>query len=465
MAEAEVIEESEALADAESVAASLSSYDEDYAEDAAPETVAATPETAETDEDSDDDFDEDTLAAQTKTNQPPQASEPQFTPRPGALEKLTRARARVIKIRGLEPESIETVEESVVDTAASTPDAMSLIDLETPIGLDEDADLNSIIEDASPIEDEPRVDSLLPPEVEADLERELAELRAEEELDRQIAALSKHEDPQAEGDSRRHFDDATGDDAVSRLMAQADSAMEGEDTKRRQSAIAHLKAAVAATVAERRATAGQPAPTKEPSRIARYRDDLAMVVRGRLPGSQKPAQGERPAPLVLVSEQRIDRPRPVAVPTPSAPVVQPTAQISPVRPRRVTNSGLAMQAREDDSLDEDYEDDAAVDAADALADSKGFAEFVERIGAKSLSEVMEASAAYMSCVEGRPQFTRPQLMRQLTKFAPTSDLPREDGLRSFGKLLRNGRIEKIKRGQFAVSEASPYLEEAKRFAG
>jgi hypothetical protein len=444
-----------------------SAEDEEFDEDLAPETLSAATETTTTsdfDEDAEEEEEEDeTTAGPAKTIVPPLVPEPQFTPRPGALEKLTRARARVIKIRGLEPESAAETEQPSAAPATSTPDAMSVIDLNADAG--QTPDIESSDDLAEPAQPEIASESPLAPEVEADLERELAALRAEEELDRQIAALANHEGVKPETDNRRHFDDATGDDAVSRLMAQADSAMEGEETKRRQSAIAHLKAAVAATVAERRATAGQPVQTKEPSRIARYRDDLAMVVRGRLPGSQKPSQGERPAPLVLVSEQRIDRPRPVAVPTPGASATQPAAAISPVRPRRVTGSGLAMQTREDDDLDEDFEDDAALESASAFVESKSFADFIERIGARSLAEVMEASAAYMACVEGRSQFTRPQLMRQLTKFAPTSDLQREDGLRSFGTLLRNGRIEKVKRGQFAVSDASPYLKEAKRFAG
>jgi hypothetical protein len=47
------------------------------------------------------------------------------------------------------------------------------------------------------------------------------------------------------------------EEAVNRLMAQANSEMGGEETRRRQSAIAHLKAAVAATEAERKFTGEQ----------------------------------------------------------------------------------------------------------------------------------------------------------------------------------------------------------------
>jgi hypothetical protein len=38
-------------------------------------------------------------------------------------------------------------------------------------------------------------------------------------------------------------------------------------------------------------------------------------------------------------------------------------------------------------------------------------------------------------------------------------------LRTFGALLREGRIQKIKRGQFILSESSTYLAEARSLAG
>ena len=114
--------------------------------------------------------------------------------------------------------------------------------------------------------------------------------------------------------TRRAFAEEAADAAVTRLMAQADEVMEGPESKRRLSAIAHLKAAVAATVAER--NAGADLPPAQPSRLARYRDDLAMVVRAKL--GVGPAAGERPAPLVLVSEQRIDRVAPAVAPAPAA---------------------------------------------------------------------------------------------------------------------------------------------------
>jgi len=302
----------------------------------------------------------------------------------------------------------------------------------------------------------------------------------------------------------------TQDGDVDRLLRQADDEMSGPENQRRLAAIKHLKAAVAATVAERRA--GVPAPNEE-ERADPYRADLARVVRparprsseagrstprpGAAPAAPPAAADGRPAPLVLVSSQRIDR----AAPDPHAPI----------RPRRVSvvsSAGIALvadvaepeEAAEDPQVntevaatvraaledergvktdDASFEaagfegsDEEAEDAADAgaradniFAESSDFADFAERLGASNLAEMLEAAAAYATCVEKREHFTRPLLMRRIASGQPGEKITREDGLRSFGTLLRDGTIEKVRRGQYALSESSALLAEARRITG
>ena len=232
-------------------------------------------------------------------------------------------------------------------------------------------------------------------------------------------------------DSRRSLRDraalASSEDDMSRLMAKTKSEMDEPETASRRSAIAHLRAAVAATRADKAAGV----PRREDTIGDVFRDDLAQVVRPRRPRAEgsatpRPAEQHRPAPLKLVAEQRVDA---------------PVAPAAPVRPRRISVADL-----QDGGLGKN----AAATAADP-ADDKGFAEYVEQTGAQGLSEVLEAAAAYLAFVEGHEVFSRPLLMNR-ARTAVGPEFSREDGLRSFGQLLRQGKIQKAKGGRFTVAE-------------
>ena len=423
--------------------------------------------------------------------------------RPGAAEKLQRARARVIRIRKVDDAAPEAtvaetgpvvsaapartvqVQRDAVPPAAKEPApdedfAPDLSDIFAEVAEDTPAAPKAIPPAAAPAapapiaampEAEP-AEGLLSAEDEAELMRELAALRQNDEEGPEAEAAAGASAFVLQQENRKGFDGPTADEALGRLMKQTDTEMEGPETKRRQSAIAHLKAAVAATVAERKVTGEKPAEATGVSRLARYRNDLAMVVKSALPGrGTAEPQKDRPAPLVLVSEQRIDKPRApsTAAPAAQAPTVVAAAPapiapapIAPVRPRRVSSSGLAMQAAEDPLFDDE---DAEGDLSNLFGDAKGFSDFVNRVGATTLEEILEASAAYLAGVERLESFSRPQVMSQVGAVIPAGSFQREDGLRGFGTLLRNGRISKLRRGQFVLSEESPYLAEARKIVG
>ena len=410
--------------------------------------------------------------------------------RPGAQEKLLRARARVIRIRkpdgteadtqpdGLTEDRVEVKPEAKAPAEVAMPampaeetaisdyvTALAATSVEVPEAAP--APVAEKAPDAAKPADTPDlslmgdVEMILSPEDEAALQRELAALSGSEQDDETRREADVVADLSAAPDGRKGFDGPSADEAVSRLMKQTDSEMEGSEAKRRLSAIQHLRAAVAATVAERKVTGDAPQDTEKVSRLARYRNDLAMAVKNVLPGRGGDSAAERPAPLVLVSEQRIDRPRPAAPASPVAPAAA-AGPVAPVRPRRVASSGLAMQAAE---AFDDEDDEEAEDGENLFGDSRGFAEFVDKVGAQSLEQILEAAAAYLSGVEGRDHFSRPALMQKVVAVVPTGSLQREDGLRSFGALLRKGRIAKIRRGKFTLTEESAYLAEARKVAG
>jgi hypothetical protein len=347
---------------------------------------------------------------------------------PAATPTPQRARARVIKIR------------RAPETPAASP---------APAAETSDA-------------------GMLSPEAEADLMRELAELEYDQpQVEEPASAVPQPKKDQSPAvrvapvrpnrpvsTRRKSGELSTSEDdaSVKRLLDQTNTELEGKENRRRLSAIAHLKAAVAATVADRKEGVDQ-GPTEE-MRMNPYRNDLERAVRARPTASQgSNANAERPAPLMLVSEQRIDAPR----------VKQNAAQrhVTPVRPRRAPAGNLAVSSHDDEDLD------ATPDAADGqniFDRTTSFSDYAEKLGAESLAELLEAAVAYSAHVQGHSEVTRPQMLSHVLSAQPDLKGDRETMLRSFGTLLREGRIEKVRPGHFSLSETSPIHAEALRAA-
>ncbi len=128
---------------------------------------------------------------------------------------------------------------------------------------------------------------------------------------------------------------ADTDDAIDRILAKTNTELESGESSRRRSAIQHLKRAVRATRADREANADE---AGSDDRKDDYRRDLAEVVRPRRPAAQAQTRPtRRMAPLVLISEQRVDSQE-------ETPAERPA--VRPVRPRRITKGALALDTAE-----------------------------------------------------------------------------------------------------------------------
>ncbi len=270
----------------------------------------------------------------------------------------------------------------------------------------------------------------------AELEREYAAPEATADLAEPEADLSDHaedasdeiaaEDTPEAAKPRNQLPD-TDDETMSHILSQTDEALNEPESSRRRSAIAHLKAAVAATEAARSLgdEGDDPAKTEEA-----FREDLNEVVRPKRPTRPVKPSGRtarpRPAPLKLVASQRID-----------APQADAATNDVPVQPRRVASAKPMISE----------------------GDASSFAEFAEKMGASELPELLEAAAAYTAFVEGSEDFSRPQIMQKV-QMTVGAEISREDGLRYFGTLLREGRISKVRSGRFAVAEDTRYRPSA-----
>ena len=67
--------------------------------------------------------------------------------------------------------------------------------------------------------------------------------------------------------------------------------------------------------------------------------------------------------------------------------------------------------------------------------------------------------------EGLEEFSRPQVMRHVVSTNLPMTRSRENLLRTFGLLMRQGSLARSRRGQFQLAPGSEFAEQARRFAG
>ncbi|MEM9476686.1 MAG: hypothetical protein AAGA71_15430 [Pseudomonadota bacterium] len=398
-------------------------------------------------------------------------------PEEAPAEIVGEADAEALSDEDMPQDEDGVAEEETVDEIALTDDLDDPIDLEDLKALDGASDEDVVAEDApeealdSDVEDEPEFEEAAPEAVAEDQEPDdapdadesvlaavTAAVTAEDEVEPaaeevsdtadEVFAAAESDDLDAEAAPAAEGDDADGDigfedepsaeAAFDRILEETNSKLDETESSRRRSAIAHLKAAVAATKADRLLNLGVEKSAAAEEEQSQYRADLAKVVRPRRPDDTKASDarpspmGEAPSPLMLVSEQRVDG---------AAEAVDRKS----ILPRRVNTKTIVQQ------------EDPMADGANS------FAEFAQQMGATELPDLLEAAAAYSAFVEGRREFSRPQLMRRVASYEQET-FTREAGLRSFGQLLRQGKIQKLKRGQFTITDETRFNPEA-RVAG
>jgi hypothetical protein len=330
------------------------------------------------------------------------------------------------EIEAVEPETTESVADLEVDQtiAADIADADDHAD-QQDFGNDE---IRAAVAAALPV-------GQLSDDDEDDLQRELAAVaedvvsiddaapEIEEIVVEEVAEVAAEMPEVVEAPARagREILPATDDAAMSRIMTQTDEALNEPTGSRRRNAIAQLKAAVAATEAARQLgdASDTVAKAQEP-----FREDLDQAVRPRrsVADEAQDLRSERPrtAPLKLVASQRVDE----------------EEAASDSQPRRVASQPVES------------------------GEKGGFAQFAAQMGATELPDLLEAAAAYTSFVEGVEDFSRPQIMKKV-QLTSDEEFSREDGLRSFGTLLRQGRISKVRNGRFQVSDQTRFRPDAR----
>lgn len=218
--------------------------------------------------------------------------------------------------------------------------------------------------------------------------------------------------------SRRETSEPVDTADVSRLMDETDQQMAKPESNRRRNALAHLRAAVAATIADKSLGKDDKDSTEA------YRNDLAKAVRPRRPET---SGVRKSAPLRLVVEQRIDEPATeapeIAAPKPEVAVTDThESQTEPVK----------------------------------TSDFADFGQFAAHVGAHSLEAKLEAAATYLSQIRGIDQFSRPQLLRTVKLSGTEDDFSREESLQHFAHMLRTGKLARKEDGLFEVTDEIGY---------
>ncbi len=193
---------------------------------------------------------------------------------------------------------------------------------------------------------------------------------------------------------------------ITRLMDQTDQKMAQPDNSRRRNALAHLRAAVAATMADKSLV-----KSKKSDAADAYRNDLAQAVRPTRP--TRTGQ-DAPAPLRLVAEQRTN--------------VASTQEQTLHRPPA---------------------------AKQASPEFESFDEYVAFVGAHTLPAKLEAAATYLAEIKGIEHFSRPQIMRTIMA-AEGEAFQREESLKNFARMINDGKIVRNPDGLFGITSDIGY---------
>ena len=285
------------------------------------------------------------------------------------------------------------------DLAEDIRNLISSTDLETT---DEDnlvAELAEIERDAKALEEQQKANRVVP--------RTLDELVAED-----LGEISMTDSANADA-AQRQDDQTEREVALDRLLDKTNDQLGDQEGNRRRAAIAHLKAAVAATKADELLQSKR--RQGEAETIDKFRDDLAQVV-GRAAPDPDSADDEKP--LLLASELRVEN--------------------GDTWTRDISDHSPGIQQP-----------------------SESFADFVERTGVKELPDLLEAAAAYSKFIEGEETVSRPQMIRRATSISPENAISREQTLKSFGQLLSSGRLQKLGQGQFMIADGNRFEKAAR----
>ncbi len=243
------------------------------------------------------------------------------------------------------------------------------------------------------------------------------------------------------------------EEALERLLETTNSKLSTPSHARRSNALERLKAAVAATEAERHLRGGTKTSRPKVQDLSvdpeKFRSEMRAVrssheenmkisrpVLNREAGSRRRGSV---ATLILASDQQV------------APADAPAEGLKKKPDGDVTTENT----RQKPSLE------IVRPKPERPAQPVGFAAFATKSGASTLHQLLEASAAYLAIVEDQPRFSHERLIANLDGYLQENDVSPEATSRSLNRLLRDGRILRVKADRYTLSKSARHGYQAK----
>jgi hypothetical protein len=375
-----------------------------------------------------------------------------FATRRGALasadDEPTQSAAELLAEEDLADEA------SDVDLAAQADSIKAQIDQEVIASVEEEAPKAEIdelaIEESEEVADQTA-------EIEAIRAQITEEVTASEEpvdtAEADAVAVEKSTQRNSGDDIQRE------EEALERLLETTNSKLENPAHTRKSNALERLKAAVAATDAERRMRAetektarpkvqdlGSAAEFK--SRLGDVRRNHEEVVKISRPKAKKTGDRARGsfATLILGKDQRVGK-------NTAAEAAAPAKKLGADGQQPAEHAQTPAQNRTKPAL-KIVRPEEEVEAHKEIKQPSGFASFAEKLGASSLHELLEASAAYLTLVEEEPRFSQDQLLETLSGYLSEKEVSPEATSRSLNRLMRDGRILRVKKDSYTISKSA-----------
>lgn len=267
------------------------------------------------------------------------------------------------------------------------------------------------------------------------------------------------EEPKTKAQQLPSDDIQREEEALERLLETTNSKLDTPAHARRSNALERLKAAVAATEAERRLRASPPR-TERPTvqdlkvdasefkskigEVRRDHEEIVKMSRPKLKTGVKRSRGTIAA-LILGNDQRVSSSDAAEA---AAPVKKPEAD-SASMPEG--HSAQIPRSRHRPALKIVRPEDAA--SLESM-ETEGFEAFAQKIGANTLHELLEASAAYLAIVEDEPRFSQDRIVENLSVYLTENNVSVDATNRSMNRLMRDGRILRVKHDSYTISKSA-----------